>query len=1126
MSVQVEKRLLLLLVVMSACFTSVAQPESVIPDQLFFKRISTEQGLPQPSVNSILRDSRGFVWMATEDGLSRFDGSEFRTFRHDPTDSTSISHNVVHFIQEEGTTGNLWIGTVSGINYFDRSLERFRVYKTNNPPGTVYTNATLDTKRNRLWLACTVAGLRYLDLSRQVVVDYKRPGLENETVWNVKITGDSLLVATLGGLKILNLQNEKVTTFYNSSPVRSLFVDRHNLWFGTEGYGLARYDYITKRTTFYNRENKGTNNNDIWSLAQDKDGSLWIGTDGGGLNVLKHGEEISRCYLHSELDDRSLSYNTVRSIFIEPNGSVWLGTYNGGVSYHEVTPIAFELYRREFSNENSLRNNAVSAFAEGRDGMIWVGTDGGALHYLKNGVVHRYPLPEKLGNVNVITSLLSDGEALWVGSFQHGLIYLDGHGGWKQYKNNPLDKTSIAANTVWSIQKDSSGCLWLGTNSGVNRFDPRTKVFNRIGNPLKGNIGGLFKDLQVQTILISSDHTIWIGSYGSLMAYFPALDSVIEIKGQDPDGRSVPDLRVKTLLEDDGKIWIGTYGSGLCQYNIRTKTFHILDERDGLPDNIVLSVEKGEAGSLWLSTNKGLVHFNEADTIFTVFDVDHGIQGTTFNRNAALRTSDGRLLFGGTQGFNVFRPEPFTHNLNALRVVFTDFSIFNKQVKPGSTFLEKSITETRSLDLPHTDSRLITFQFSAFTFLSPDRTIYAYKLENFSDEWNTIGKDRSVTFTNLDPGPYKLIVKASFDGRVWGPEESLTIHIQTPWWKTNFFRWIAILLFILGGYVYNRYRTYNLKQRKKELEHLVREQGQEIQKQNHELAAQNEELKAQNDEMAAQQQIITEQNSQLNEAKQNLQLINQSLEKVVNERTERLNDTIHQLNKTIKELDAFVYSASHDLIAPMKSVAGLIELARRQNQDEEIGTYIDHIEQSVKKLEDVILNMIQYSQNSSLQVVYEEVNLHALIQECILDIKYFPGMETMNFTIDIDKDATIMCDRKRLKIILNNLIGNSVKYRDERKATHDVRVTFERGKSIWKLEIEDNGIGIDKQYLSRIFEMFFRATDRSRGSGLGLYIVKETIERLYGEIYVDSEKGQWTKFTLAIPYENVYMRKK
>jgi signal transduction histidine kinase len=239
-----------------------------------------------------------------------------------------------------------------------------------------------------------------------------------------------------------------------------------------------------------------------------------------------------------------------------------------------------------------------------------------------------------------------------------------------------------------------------------------------------------------------------------------------------------------------------------------------------------------------------------------------------------------------------------------------------------------------------------------------------------------------------------------------------------------------------------------------------------------------------------------------------------------------LNETISQLSKTIKELDAFVYSASHDLIAPLKSVMGLIDLMRREDKQGILSSYIDLTELSIKKLEDVIKNMIQYSQNSSLDIEYGAVILHDLVQECLSDLKFFPGMDTVSFEVAIDKTLAVTSDSKRLRIIISNLLSNAIKYQDMSKDTCRVKITAEQGKTAWKLNVEDNGIGISKPYLSRIFEMFFRATDRSQGSGLGLYIVKETVERLYGEIYVDSENGQWTRFTIAIPNERVYLRKK
>lgn len=199
-------------------------------------------------------------------------------------------------------------------------LERFKVFKTDDPPGTVSANATFDKKRGRLWLACTVGGLRYLDLSLKKVVDFDEHELNKEIVWTIKVAGDSLMIGTLQGLKVLDLQSHELSTLHDGAPIRSLLIDQNDLWFGTEGSGLGRFDRITKKTIYYIQKNGGTNNDDIWSLAKDKDDNLWIGTDGGGLNILLRGKEISHYYLYSEFDERSLSYNTVRSIFIEHNG--------------------------------------------------------------------------------------------------------------------------------------------------------------------------------------------------------------------------------------------------------------------------------------------------------------------------------------------------------------------------------------------------------------------------------------------------------------------------------------------------------------------------------------------------------------------------------------------------------------------------------------------------------------------------------------------------------------------------------------------------------------------------------------------------------------------------------------
>jgi signal transduction histidine kinase/ligand-binding sensor domain-containing protein len=1091
---------------------------------LFFKRISVDRGLSQATVNSICRDKKGFMWFATEDGLNRFDGNEFRVYRHVPGDTTSLSHNVVHFVQEDAT-GNLWVGTVDGLNYFDRYKETFKAYNLPHRPGTIYLNAVTDKKRNRLWLASGVGGLRYLDLATHTIHDADCPGLGNTAVWSIQQLGDSLLLGTLGhGLELLNLKTNVLSVLADSTcNIRALALTDEAIWFGAQGKGLGRIDRRTQAIQHFNRNNGSLNNDDVWSIAETKQHTLWIGTDGGGLNIVNSaGQRIQTC-TYSEFDERSISSNTIRSICIDAEGNAWLGTYYGGISYYTPLPIPFRWYKREFSNDHSLRNNSVTAFAEGADGTVWIGTDGGGLHSFKDGIVTRVALPPPFENTKIVIAILADKTGLWIGTFQDGLIHRSPEGRWTRYRHIRGDKTSLSDNIISALARDQRGNLWVGTDRGINLFDAARKIFYNLDNLPSGNIRKIFRNDQVQTILAGTDSVLWVGSYTNLTAYQPTTDSVYEIQPQLPGVRNV---RIKSLKQDGNNLWIGTYGNGLLRYDTKTRRLSALDEPDGLPNNVVLSIEKEENHNLWLSTNKGLVHVDLQDTVFTTFDANYGVQGVVFNRNASIKLRDGQYMFGGLNGFNIFAAKPFELNHAALYVVFTDLLAANSRVKPGSKLLPQSITEADTLTLPYRDSHFITVTYSALHFIAPEGIRYSYKLDGLGTTWITATTGHSLTFTNLDPGHYTLRVRASYDGRNWGPSAAIAIQVKTPWWRNLYFRLLVLGAIILLAYGFYRYRVRQLKAHKKELEQIVTAQSREIMDQNHHLAAQNEELMQQNEEVVTQKEMIGAQYALLEEARRELQRINESLENLVQQRTEKLNETILQLNKTIKELDAFVYSASHDLVAPLKSVLGLVNLARHENPGEVLCLYLTHIEISIGKLESVIQNMIQYSRNARFEVTYEPVNIHDLIQECIANVRFMAGTEPVVFQLDIPREYTVTSDPRRLEIIFNNLISNAIKYRNPHRDENIIQLRLESGKTSWTLEVFDNGVGIDKKYLSRIFEMFFRATDRSQGSGLGLYITHEAVSRLYGKIHVDSEFGEWTRFVITIPYDDNYVRHK
>ncbi|HEY5748076.1 MAG TPA: two-component regulator propeller domain-containing protein [Chryseolinea sp.] len=1098
---------------------------TALPDQLLFKHLSVDDGLSQSTVNAIVSDERGFVWIATEDGLNRYDGNEFRIFRHDARDSTSISHSVVYALAEDTVTNNLWIGTSGGLNYYNHTTESFSLVPVNNDPGT-FANLDVDYARSRIWIAYGLGGIRYYDIKTGTLHKVEHPGLKDIVAWSIKVHGDKAYIGTLGhGLKIYDIAHDAVATYDATTKpavdneIRTLYADKDCLWLGTRDEGLQRFGY-DENIVQTNAFNLGTRSRGIWSLAVDSGGQVWVGTDGAGLVVYSPRTGMFRNFTRSEADSHSLNDNTLRAVYIPPAGGAWLGTYDGGVNYYAALPIRFRLFEQTTGNGISPKHPSITAFAEDKTGRIWIGTADG-LSYLEHGEVYPFGHLLSTGYTEVMLALCPDRYGgLWVGLYQQGLIYIDKNRHLTRYRNDPQDPASLSQNSAWTIAEDSLGFVWVGTDNGLNRFDPATRKFLNFRHKPEGNMRPLFEiNRTVRALQVMADGTIWVGIFGELMGYSYKTDVVSRFPVVIDGDKEIRDIRVISLCEDQRhRLWIGTYGDGLCTFDETTKKFSIISARENLPNNFVLAIQPGVGNDMWMSTNVGLSHYDTRNGIFLKFDENYGVQGNTFKRNSSYRLRNGDLMFGGTNGFNIFTPIALTPEFYDLNIALTDFRIFDKSIKPGDPLLPKSITTLDKITLPFNDSRSISFRFSALHFVSPSQIKYEYKLEILLDTWQKAGKDHTVTFTSLQPGTFRFVLRASFNEQTWGPEKVIEIVIQPPWYKTRAARIALATFFALLTVVFFRMRTNALIRQKGRLESLVREQSKEIKDQNDELAAQNEELTQRHEEMASQREEIAAQNEILTETQRQMAELNRGLERLVQERTQSLDNTIRQLNKTIYELDAFVYSASHDLIAPLKSVMGLINLSRQVNPGNEENTrYLDYMEASIKKLDDVIKSMIQFSRNSKAELITEPLNLREVVEEIVNDLQYMKEFDKIDFVIVIDPAATVMTDAQRLKIIVTNLVSNAIKYADPTKTQKEVKIQFEQGNTSWKLYVSDNGIGIDKKYLSRVFEMFYRATERSQGSGLGLYIVKETVDRLNGEIFVDSEKGKWTRFELIFP---------
>ncbi len=1072
---------------------------------LNFKKYSVKQGLSQSSANCFIQDKLGFVWIGTINGLNRFDGVEFETYKM----QDGLSDNNILDITED-SDGNLWIATTIGLNKYDLITETFTQY-LDSTAFNYYYKIIIDENQKKIWLAANDGGIKYLNLENYQIESLSSFIYSESQVTDLeKINAEEILISTYSsGIFKLNANSLSVEPFLNdtteimklpSNKIWNMMKVEDRLFIAT-GEGLAIYNLITKEHKLLNVNNSNLTTNFTYRLGIDADQNILVGTDGGGLNVLSPDLKVINTYQQNDLNPQSISSNVVRGIYLDMDGNLWIGTYNGGFNYVNVLKQNMMHFKRDPLNAHTLSTNNITCFTEDNDGTIWIGTDKGGLNYWKEGKFRQIPTgsgPKKI-NDNVIMCIKKgpDNELI-IGGYTSGMsIYKKGIV--ENYQHNVNDSTSISEDWIWEIEVDNTGNYWIGALNGLNKFDPVTKTFTRYKADFKTT--KYLPVNNIRSLLIDSKGNLWVGSYGGL-GKFNIREEKYEyfISSNDQENGLTNNIIVKIFEDSKGRIWIGTYGGGLALFDKDSLSFKVFTEKDGLPNGNVQSIEEDDHGNLWISTLKGIVKFNPDQNIFQVLDENFGLQGDVFKHNSSMKNKDGFMFFGGINGFNVFHPDSIKFPDINNPVVLTDFEVFNQPVKPNDEnhILKHSISYTNEISLDYANSRFFSVHFTLPNFTTPNKITFSYMLTGFNDEWIYIGNERKVTFTSLNPGSYELKVKQSIEDDIPENYTILKINIIPPFYKRKEFIGFMLMLAAFSVFGYIRYRTTSYRKRQQQLEQLVE--------------AQNKEIKFQNEE-------LKKQNTELSKAHKDLEVVNSSLETTVEQRTIKLKETIDQLNKSVNELDRFVYSASHDISAPLKSIQGLVNIAKIENRDKNLDVHLDYIEKSIRKLEEVIGDLIQFSRNARSELSIINISLYDFINEITHALKYLSSGYTLEIEIDIPKSAVIRSDQQRLQMIFHNLLTNAIKYQDKEKDTHWIKVHFSQNETHWTIDIKDNGIGIPADHAEKVFQMFYRATEYSDGTGLGLYIVKEAVNKLGGEINLISEEHAGTHFSVTLPNE-------
>ncbi len=1027
-------------------------------------------------------------------GLARFDGYNFVLYEHDPEDSKSINGNDISSIFE-AQDGTLWVATKSGLNRYDRDNNTFdhpfNVALALHPQvahlriARAFTHV-IEAHDGTFWLDVQNQGILSYHPVTQAIRHYQH--LPNDTnslnsnrvlnvyqdrqlrIWVPSDKGLNLLELSTGNIRRYQYPPMDDDSHRAFNHINDMAQDQHGkLWLGTQG-GLVAFDPESGQYRAYSPEHgpslKGV---DIRDVFVGRDGYLWLGSDGEGLILLDTQQSMAKAYTHDPIQPHSISSNVVRHIMEDSVGDLWVGNFPTGINFFDRSASDIAIYQHDPKRANSLNHKSVLSMMEGASGNWWLGTDGGGMNYFNPSTGSFMDFRHEPHNANSLSAnavlfLMGDRRGrVWAGTWGGGLnIYDPKTQQFRHFKHDRTNPHSLSSLHVWTGLEDSRGDYWVGTHDGgINRLDERSGTFTRYEHDsaqpdsIAANmVWRLFED---------SDQTFWVGTNGGLDVFDRDKGTFTHMGTRYGEPLNLTHPSILSIFEDSqGRLWFGSE-SGLNRYHKKTKTFSSLRKRNGLANDKIFSIQEDDEGSLWLGTQVGLSRYTPDTGTIDNYNRGSWLRGQ-FNTNATLKTKDGKLVFGGVNGFTFFRTDDLQLNVSKPTVI-SDFKILNKSV-PISGYIQilardSSMSaddfEARKVTLTHEQS-VFSFEFSSLDYRMPETNQYAYKLEGFDNYWVYAGKRRTAIYTNLDAGDYVFRVKASNGEGVWSVRgAALAIRVLPPWWHT----WWAYSLYSLTVFVMLAWFVYTQRQK-------VFYEREKV-KQKHVL--------------------------------------------------------IHRLTQVDKLKDEFLANTSHELRTPLHGIIGLAESlmdGAAGPLSDTVKSNLQMIAYSGKRLGSLVNDILDFSKlkNQTLVLNSQPVELHSLVDVVLNLSRPLVGDKPLVLVNKVALDLPlVMADENRLQQILHNLVGNAIKFTDDGLITVEAQGLTAQGQVM--IKVLDTGIGIPDTMQSSIFESFEQAQGEvSRaygGTGLGLTITKQLVELHGGKLAVMSKVNEGSAFSFTVP---------
>ncbi|MBP7866653.1 MAG: diguanylate cyclase [Acidobacteria bacterium] len=1033
-----------------------------------FEHLGSAQGLSHGITYGCVQDFRGFIWIATENGLDCWDGYRFSPYQADPDNPDSPSENNIGVILHS-REGEIWFGTWGGgVNRLNLGTGRFAVYR--NRPGDPSSlgddrvQALHQDRTGTIWVGTYSRGLSRFEPTSGTFRHFDSraaaPGrLSHDRVWSIAEAPDGTLwVGTGNGLNRLDPSTGRIVSYFHDpanprsiphAVVRKVFFDRAGrLWIGTEaGLGLfepAAGAYLPLPLASPAGPDTVIRVN---TLLEDPSGNLWIGTSGMGLFRYTFTGGAVEHFTYDPADPRGLSHNDIRSLFVDRSQNLWVCTRGGGINLLDLKPERFRKVTYNPRNPSGLSDGNVRNLYLDRGGTLWVGTEDGLNRSADDGqsFVHFKPREGDGASIsyNRVRAVCEGRDGtVWVATLGGGLNALDPvTGKFRRFRSNPAAAGSLSHDRVNAVLVDSSGTVWAGTDEGLNRLNPDGQTFTRYladpGRPgsLSGNyVTALFQD---------RSGTIFVGTEKGLNLMDSKTGDFRVYLNREGDPASLSHDRVTCFQEDPrGAVWVGTMG-GLNRFDPETGTFFRYSQGDGLPCSHIAGILFDRAGNLWVSTAQGLARLSRAGGRFRAYDVNDGLPGNEFFDGSCMATADGRLWFGCTKGLIVFNPDRVRDNPNVPPVVLTSFSLFDKEVHSGLR-----LQGIRELDIPW-QNNFFSFEFAALDFTRPSKNLYAYKLEGFDADWVQCGNRRFASYTNLDGGEYVFTVKGSNNDGVWNEKGvSIRIRVQTKPWKT----WWAYLLYALAGiglvWAWAAFRT--------------RAHRREI----------------------TRQRLLVENLRRVDELK-----------------------------------DEFLTNTSHELRAPINGMIGIVDgllggaagpLSAQANGSLTLVSY------SARRLFHMVQDILDFSKlrNRDITITPKPLDLQQVAEVVrFLCRPLFIGKNvTLSNTVHSDLPA-VDADEIRLQQILVRLVENAAKHTECGAVTLSAEL---RGVQV-EVSVTDTGKGIPPSRVDELQRFFSTPDAEVPPNALGLGITRYLVDLHGGRMSLESTPGKGSRFRFTLP---------